>query len=340
MKAWAAAAQWLKARLVTLCWAYGTVLGLWLVGRAVLGDFSWWAFAINAFLLYAFLPVPGVLAVAGWSRRAEVWAIGAAAGLVWAGGWGGLWLPGAPAAAAPEATATVMAYNVLGYNLNTPAVLEVLREADADVVALQELNLENGAAIARELAAEYPHQWLEPQAGVGGGGLISRLPFERLDSGLLAEMGWVSPPMVVRLTVAGRPVTLVRFHAYANPGFWREREIQAGLLARFAREAEGPLVVVGDLNATDQNAAYGLLARELRDAWREAGWGFGHTFPGEPTAAVGGSRPVLMGVPVPLWLVRIDFVFHSAHWAALDARLGPYDGASDHRPLIATLGLK
>lgn len=151
---------WLMARLVTLSWVCSTVLGLWLLMRFVFGDFSWWSFALNAMLLYAFLPLPGVLPVAMLSQRREVWGIFVAGVAVWAWQWGGLFLPGTPAAPSSSPTLSVMSYNVLGYNFETEAVLATIRRAGADVVALQELNPENAEAIARELWAEYPYQAL------------------------------------------------------------------------------------------------------------------------------------------------------------------------------------
>jgi len=326
--------------LVTLTWAYGTVLGLWLLLRFVLGDFSWWAFALNSMLLYAFLPVPFVLAVAVLTRRREVWLIALTGAAMWGWQWGGLFLPRLPAAQSRGSTLTVMSYNILGFNSNARATVNVIRESNADVIALQELNPENAKAIERELGDEYPYRWLDPQPGVVGGGLLSRIPFERLDAGPLDEAGWVSIPMAVRLDMPGQAVTFVRFHALAGPGAAPARERQAQLLAEYAQAHSGPLIFAGDLNATDQNTAYHLIARTMCDAWREAGWGFGHTFPGRPTAEVGGSRPVIAGIPVPMWLVRIDFVFHSAELETLEARLGLYDEASDHRPVIAALALR
>ncbi|NJO84853.1 MAG: hypothetical protein HC828_20205, partial [Blastochloris sp.] len=41
----------------------------------------------------------------------------------------------------------------------------------------------------------------------------------------------------------------------------------------------GPLVVMGDFNMSDREPGYKLLTGSLRDAFREAGWGFGFTFP-------------------------------------------------------------
>jgi endonuclease/exonuclease/phosphatase (EEP) superfamily protein YafD len=42
---------------------------------------------------------------------------------------------------------------------------------------------------------------------------------------------------------------------------------------------------------------------------------------------------------LPMWLVRIDYIFYSPHWQALHAELGPWDTISDHRPVIAQFTL-
>ncbi|WP_437578928.1 hypothetical protein [Sorangium sp. So ce887] len=48
---------------------------------------------------------------------------------------------------------------------------------------------------------------------------------------------------------------------------------------------------------------------------------------------------MILGVPVPRWLVRIDHVFHSADRVTIDARTGPESDASDHRTVVVTLAL-
>jgi endonuclease/exonuclease/phosphatase (EEP) superfamily protein YafD len=49
---------------------------------------------------------------------------------------------------------------------------------------------------------------------------------------------------------------------------------------------------------------------------------------------------VILGIAVPKWLVRIDYVFHSPELAAVSAETLPPDGASDHVPILATLSLR
>lgn len=55
---------------------------------------------------------------------------------------------------------------------------------------------------------------------------------------------------------------------------------------------------------------------------------------------VGGSRPVVLGIPLPMWLVRIDYIFHSDAFVAIEAQLGADDAGSDHRPVVATFSLR
>ncbi len=94
-------------------------------------------------------------------------------------------------------------------------------------------------------------------------------------------------------------------------------------------KVDGPVVLLGDFNLTDQTDQYRRITGSLRDAHRAAGWGFGHTFPAH-------GRIYVLPIPVPL--IRIDYVFYSPGLAAIETHLGENAG-SDHRPVIATLTL-
>jgi endonuclease/exonuclease/phosphatase (EEP) superfamily protein YafD len=328
-------------RLLVLacCWAYLAGLGLWLVEWLLIGDQAEDLFTINGLALYLFLPLPLVPPVALWTRRPELGIAVLLAAALWLYLWGGLFLPRSPDAPAGAPRLTVMTYNVLGWNRRPDAVVQVIRESGADIVGLVELNPAISAAIERDLAAEYPYRIMDPRVGTDGSGLISKLPFRVLE-GLLADDDWVSDPLVLELDVDDRRVTYVRFHAIATPSFWHERARQVRKLADYARQHDGPIIFAGDLNATPTNDDYQTLTGPLTDAWAEAGRGFGHTFPGASREETpGSSTPQLFGRPLPKWLVRIDYIFHSSHWRTLAARNPPHDGASDHRPVLAELAL-
>ncbi len=83
------------------------------------------------------------------------------------------------------------------------------------------------------------------------------------------------------------------------------------------------------MNATPFHRAYRILESELIDVWQNHGDGAGFTWPG-------GERR-LMGIPIPAWLVRIDYIFISNDLTCTGASVGPWDGVSDHRPVVATI---
>jgi endonuclease/exonuclease/phosphatase (EEP) superfamily protein YafD len=325
---------------VTLASTYFAALFGWAAVYALIGDRTAWLFAINSLAFYYFLPLPLVALVVLLSGRKLLWGGLVLSIALWAYLWGPLFLPRLSEPGADGPRLRVMTYNLLGFNLDSDAVVRTIRASNADVVALNELNVENAAAIVGRLSSDYPYQLLDPEFGVTGGGVISRFPL-RENGHAIDDPEWVSEPQILELDVDGRSVTFVRFHCKARPSGFAARERQARKLAAFAREHDGPLVMAGDLNATSTNEAYAAIAGVLDDAWREAGWGAGNTFPGAAAVKTpGSSRPEVFGFDVPRWLVRIDYVFHSDDWQTASVRTGPFDGASDHRPVVAELALR
>jgi len=336
--------NWITARLVTLSRVYFTLLFVWAAWRLFMADRWWWLFLLNSFGVYFFFPLPVILLIALLARRRETWlgwGVSLALGLHL---FGGLFVPKLPSSTAGSPALTVMTYNLLGFNQNQAGIVAALRASRADVIALQELNPELARAIERDLP-EYPHRALDPQPGVTGMGVISRYPVLASVQMLPGEM-WVGQPQVLEMNWNGRTVTVLHFHPVPtnlmNPAIMQwsvsMREQQARAVAAFAAAQPAPLIAPVDFNANDQSAAYGSVTRVLQDAWREAGWGLGHTFPG--AASFGSSRPSLRGMPVPMWLTRIDHIFYSRHWRAEAAWLAPWDGQSDHRPVAARLILR
>lgn len=321
--------------LIALTNLYLVGVGAWLVARAVWGD-SWkFLFILNAFGVFIFVPLLGVPLIAWYWQRRETWlgfALGASA---WLWFFGGLFIPNHAVAQANTApTLRVMTYNMLVFADQPDAVVEAIRASKADVIGLQELHPFTASAIQHELATEYPYQVLDPRLDVTGMGLISRYPMTL--TGTL-DGDWVGQPQVLTLDFHGTAVTLINCHPFAGEEVAPQREAQSRILVDFVRAHPGPLLLTADMNATNLNTSYTMVADVLGDAWVEAGTGLGHTFPG--SAVPGSSRPHPWGFYVPQWLVRIDFVFHSPHWRALNAEIGPFDGVSDHRPVFADLVL-
>ena len=93
-----------------------------------------------------------------------------------------------------------------------------------------------------------------------------------------------------------------------------------------------PVILAGDFNTSEFSDAYRCMAQRLRDSYREVGRGTGHTWPAQQTKHIQ-SRWLELLAPV----TRIDYVFHSHHWDAVEARVLKMDTGSDHRPIVATL---
>lgn len=323
-----------RAVFIGIGLAYVTGMGLALLFQLFLRDSSALFFAMNSLALYFFAPLPLLLAVGLWTRRRELLVGALLLSALWLWQWGRLFSPlrlGKPS----QVELRVATYNLLGFNRATEATIRELRVANADLVSLQELNPTMAQAIEQELGGVYPYRRMDARAGVRGSGLLSRWPMEAVDTRLLREYGWVGDPMVSKVTIGERQLYFVQFHAASGTAAFEARENQAEELRDFANTADLPVIAAGDFNATDTSRAYAIIREGLEDAWAEAGFGFGHTFPGEPGPNVGGSRPVLAGVPVPKWLIRIDFIFHTQHLVAQEARLVPSSGGSDHRMITA-----
>lgn len=341
--------RWLGRFIGTLTVAAAELycLGLiaWMGAQGLAGDRWLWLFLLNSFSFYLFLPALLIPIVAWRSGRRWLW-LGFALAVV---GWG--WhlgpdiLPKSGPANANGPIVTVMTFNSLGFNLATDDVVKAVASTDADIVAIQELNPLVAMAIRTSLADRYPYWVLDPLEGVSGMGVFSRYPI--WPSGERLGDEWTGVPQLLTVELPGRQqITLINFHALAPALNFlapdadratRHREHQANLLATFAREHSRPLLVVGDYNATPMSAGYRILTSALRDSWREVGWGPGHTFPG--AYSPGSSAPRPFGQSISLWLVRIDYILHSPHWRALSAEIGPWDGTSDHRSVVARLQL-
>jgi endonuclease/exonuclease/phosphatase (EEP) superfamily protein YafD len=343
----------LNLLLLAAAYSYLAALFGWYLLHLLAGDRWWWLFLLNAFAAYLFVPLLLLPLLIVLCRHARLWVGVAAAALLWLHLYGALVLP-TPIVRADTAgpALRVMTYNLLRHNTVPDGIIASIREADADVVALQELNKPVARAIVDELGAEYPYRVLDARMDKHGMGVLSRYPLRDTGERLPGTL-WFGVPRLLELDFEGTPVLLLNIHAISTsvghggdidiaPARmeWsiRQREQQMHLLAELADTYAGPLIIAGDFNTGDQNHAYDIVARELNDAWYVAGTGLGYTFPG--AAGPGSSRPSLAGIRSPKWLIRIDYIFSSDHWSTADAVIGPWYGRSDHRPVVARLVLR
>ncbi len=247
-----------------------------------------------------------------------------------------------PKSIVPSATGydvTVMTYNLHVERVILDPMLAVLRAADADIVALQELSIEAGTAIEADLAARYPYRAIHTlEWAYHGRGLLSKYL-------ILEDRAWPDEqPITMRLQrsvldVDGQRVVVYNFHSAPQipifgqpPDIGPRNQQHAQLLTMMQAELD-PVLLLCDCNITDQNIAYRHLMADFDDAFRQAGQGLGFT---NPDTAYPQAQE---GLWLPLYQ-RIDFIFYSRFtFAALDAQVWPDSGGSDHRPVWARLRL-
>jgi vancomycin resistance protein VanJ len=208
-------------------------------------------------------------------------------------------------------------------------VAEVTATFNADLVALAEYELSEADQLHERLTAVYPYHALYPYSTDVA--LFSRYPI--LEQRLIRSRLLRSPLLRVVVDVQGLAVTVYVIHLTSPDVIglpWAyddaERDRELALVETHLAEENGPLLVLCDCNLTDQSDAYRALSARLTDAFRKAGRGMGFTFPSQRRF-------------VPL-LVRLDYIWHSDHFATLDARTLDDSGTSDHHPVIASLTIK
>lgn len=323
-------------------WLYLILLISWLVLHFLTGDRNPYLALANFLSVYLFFPLPLILLAAVFTRSRDLGLGFAFGAVVFLFLWGPQFLPRLKGPPPDGLTLTVMTYNVLAWHNYTQPVIDTMRAQYVDVVCIQELNHTLAEAISHELKDEFPYQILDPVDSPEGIGVISRFPIRQIDE--QSELRWVGGPQFLEFDWDGQTVTLVNIHMSPNTRMGpasvieppiRSREAQARELIALARR-RSPLIIAGDANSAPLNEATRILTRELRDAWWEAGFGLGHTFPG--STIPGSDRPRIgQDRYVPPWLARIDYIFHSKEWVTISAKLAPFDGVSDHRGVIAVL---
>lgn len=334
---WGRLARVIYNLLLVLIGVYGlSVLGF-LVLRTVVGE-SWMTVAVfNSFAHLLYLPALVLLPLCLLLRRARLALFLMPAFAAFLLAYGQTFLP--RDRPVPADTLSLLTYNLKSQMQNLDALTTVIQTADADVVALQELSEGAAAHLQIAFAETYPYRALHPQPDdpVLGQGIFSRYP-------ITADEYWRSylGHQRVTLNINDQAIALYNTHPIhpfvSRYGFdWRAEEI-GELLARAAAETI-PVLIVGDLNMTDQSEDYARVTARYQDAYRQVGWGLGFTFPNlfDENAVL--VRQFGLGGGVPP-LVRLDYVFHDTHFQSVIAQVWPDAGGSDHRPVYVVLNME
>lgn len=168
------------------------LLCAWYAAWFTLGDATWWLVVVHRVVPYLFLPVPLLLGWELWQRRYKrlAWLVLPVSLFL------SLYHPYVipKAAIIREAEFSVMTYNVLYSNQQYADVADVIRQHDADLVALQEVQQDMMDALRRRLMPEYPYSMMGTLHDFGTTSVFSKQPFRNAS---ILDLGSDRPAVIV-----------------------------------------------------------------------------------------------------------------------------------------------
>jgi endonuclease/exonuclease/phosphatase (EEP) superfamily protein YafD len=214
----------------------------------------------------------------------------------------------------------VLSVNISFRQFSGRRLLEVVREADPDVVVAQELT-PYAAEVLADLDKTFVHHFKMPADGPYGIAVWSRL---ELESAVPFALGR-QPAIEARVRAPRGSFTLLGVHLNAptSPRRAAARDAELRELAARSVATVGPLVVAGDFNITPYSPHFRdwLSASGLMDTRR-------HRTPSVSWPAV-----------LPIFGIPIDHVAVSPEFAILSHRRLPNFG-SDHYGVLVELALR
>lgn len=318
------------------CLAITALAALW----ALAPEARWWVAMTNIFALYLFAPLLVLAPLAlvlpsGWLRAAT--AVPLAIFLASFGPW--LVPRGAEQPAGTPLR--VVTFNQRVYTGRASEILEAVRAQGADVVALQEVTPDVMHRAETRLRDIYPYQEHVPHEWDLDMTILSRYPLRVHEHDPQVRRLWVT------LDVDGHDVHVINVHLNSpeygsySPRWMPQLRLPRGYsAARRASEAPRlfavvdrvaePLIVLGDHNFSEREPLYDEFAARLTDAFRSTSWGVGATYPDDR---------VYFGVPLPVPLIRIDYVW-TRGLTPVASRVTCEVAESDHCMLVADLVIR
>lgn len=249
----------------------------------------------------------------------------------------------------------VMTYNIqYGYNglpagagraLDMDGIADVIRQADPDVVALQEVDVHWGARsnfmdelqyLADKLGMHpffgfiYDFDPLQPgqERRQFGPALLSKHEILRAENHPLSRISSQQPELGLQ-PLPGFPEIVInvkgnQVHVFSTHTYWLAqdvRQLEVEEMIKYLDETKGPRILMGDFNAYPGDPEMKSMAGAYTDVFAKVGEGPSGTYPAiKPTN-------------------RIDYIFTSPEIQA--ERAWVIDStASDHRPVVADLTLR
>ena len=223
------------------------------------------------------------------------------------------------------------------------AIAREIARHDPDLVVLQDAEFDEDIAIVPDPVRAAVGR--EPAVFVSGQYVVvSRLPMRDCHDGHVDGLRQMHPYVRCTVTAAGVDIDVVNVHLPSpREGLnaarfqwvdglddwarnFAERIAQSAAIVRDLAGPPRPLIVAGDLNAPERSPVVRqMLDMGLRDAFSQAGTGFGYTHG--------------HALKPRFSFLRIDHILVSRHFGVLRVDTGTAK-ASEHRPVIADLGLR
>ena len=213
---------------------------------------------------------------------------------------------------------TVLSSNVSSRNDDPAKLVELVNQEQPDILGLIEVTPGFLGGVDAGLG-HLPFRHEAAAEGFWGLALYSRLPLS--DTGITRFGDTVPPSLTATVQLGGTEVELILVHPFPpmTANLAKRRNTQLDQMARYIRESDKQVVLIGDLNTAMWSPYYDSFV-ELTGL-RNARMGFGVTSTWPPTR--------FLGVP-------IDHIFHSESFITEEFRVLSNIG-SDHLPIAADL---
>jgi vancomycin resistance protein VanJ len=326
-----------------LAGSYGVSIAGFLALRALIGET--WALIgfLNNFLHLLLMPSLILLPLSLLLRRKFAALTQVPAALAFLMTYAPLFLPRSVEASA-ENPFTVLTYNLHAEADELDAMVALIRAANADIVAVQEVSAAAAERLPIALADIYPYMALYPGETypTQGQGILSRYP-------IVEERYWRNTQLAhnalghLRALLDVNDVRVVFYNAHpVHPGMGNSfyddavRGAEIDLVLEMVAQETQPVLILGDFNMGEQSDDYArIIDNGYTDVYRAVASGFGFTFPEWSRAdTIPGFQARALPLPP---LLRLDYVF-ARGICPLSARVWDTTGGSDHHPLFVTLG--